>query len=116
MHPDIAMRRRKFKLIFSTSGELEEQELDLDDSDERELPKDPLIKMLTSGVRQDLDEFITQEPRLKVIDVVEKMIDTGLVTGRITNFISNMREHSNLRKLFVLFAIKRNFILINFLF
>ena len=72
--------------------------------------------MLTSKVRGDIDEFITQEPWLKVVDVAEKMIDVGLVTGRITNFISNLWEHANMRKLFVLFVIKRNFILINFLF
>ncbi len=72
--------------------------------------------MLTNKIRGDIDEFITLEPRLKVVDVAEKMIDVGLVTGRITNFISNMREQANMRKLFVLFVIKRNFILINFLF
>jgi hypothetical protein len=53
---------------------------------------------------------------LKVIDVVDKMIDVGLVTGRISNFISNMRDHCNLKKLFCLFVAKRNFMLINFLF
>lgn len=46
--------------------------------------------MLTKTIRNDLDEFVTQEPRIKVVDVVEKMIDVGLVTGRITNFISNL--------------------------
>jgi len=39
-----------------------------------------------------------------VIDVIEKMIDVGLVTGRISNFISNMRDHCNLWKLFCLFV------------
>ena len=44
------------------------------------------------------------------------MIDVGLVTGWISNFISNLWDHCNLRKLFVLFVVKRNFMLINFLF
>lgn len=63
-----------------------------------------------------MEEYVQIEPRLKVLDVVDKMIDVGLVTGRISNFISAMRDHCNLRKLFCLFVTKRNFMLINFLF
>jgi len=46
-----------------------------------------------------------------VIDVVEKMIDVGVGTNKITSFISNMWDHCNLWKLFVLFVTKWNFIL-----
>ena len=44
------------------------------------------------------------------------MIDVGVVTDKITNFISNLWGQANFRKLFLLFVIKRNFFLINFLF
>jgi len=56
---NIAMNRRKYRVLITVSDDGKSQEVDMaEDSDEWELPPDPLIKSLTSHFRGDLEEYI----------------------------------------------------------
>ena len=48
-----------------------------EDSDERELPQDPIISMFTWIHDPNQDNFIKVDPKLKAIDVIAMMLEVG---------------------------------------
>ena len=75
-----------------------------EDSDDRELPPDPLISMFTRHFDEE-GEYARVKPKLKALDVIYQFLKIGVPLRVVISFIKNNASECNMDKLFVLFVL-----------